>query len=176
MKNATHMKKALAVVVLPLLFAAVSFAEEDFAGEDVAASGSVVTWSRVVGVITSPGISSKVAGFNSGTTPWTATNGSITVHSTGQVAFSVQGLVLVGGDASGTPGPVTSVKGTLVCNAGTSTQFAMDTPATPLSPQGNASFVGALSGPITSKCVPLFLIRVVPKNVWIATGAVRNIH
>jgi hypothetical protein len=112
------MRKMLAVVVLPLLFAVTSFAGDDLGGADLAAAGSVASLSRVVGVITSPGVSSPVAGIASGTTPWTTTSGSITVHSTGAVAFSVPGLVLVGGDSSGTLGKVAKVKGTLVCNPG----------------------------------------------------------
>jgi hypothetical protein len=140
----------------------------------------VAHWSRLVGVITSPGVSNKVAGIDSGTTPWTVTNGSATVNgSTGTAAFSVQGLVLVGGDASGTPGKVTMVKGTLVCNPGTSSQAVFDTGAVPLSSQGNATLGGRFdrdlpSAPTCSNL--LFLIRVVPKNVWIATGAVLTIH
>jgi hypothetical protein len=166
------MKQIFAVVALSLLFAIASFA-----GEDLAEGDNAVTWSRIVGVITAPGVSSSVAGIASGTTPWTTTDGSATVDSAGGVVFSVSGLVLVGGNASGTTGPVTSVKGTVVCNPGLSTQVNIDTPATPLSGQGDANFVGKLSTALPSKGCnnPLFLIRVVPKNVWIATGAVRAI-
>jgi hypothetical protein len=182
MKNMTHMKKALAVVVLPVLFAVASFAGDEFAGDDLAGSFSVAHWSRLVGVITSPGVSSTVAGIMSGTTPWTTTNGSATVNfSAGTATFSVQGLVLVGGDTSGTPGKVTMVKGTLVCNPGTSSQTVFDTPAVPLSLQGNATNVASAEkfdrdpASISTCNNPLFLIRVVPKNIWIATGAVRVI-
>lgn len=165
------MKKLLAVVVLPLLFSIVSFA-----GEDLARGDNAVTWSRIVGVITAPGMSNTVAGIASGTTPWTTSDGSATVDSSGGVVFSVSGLVLVGGTASGTTGPVTSVKGTVVCNPGLSTQANIDTPATPLDSQGNANFVGNLVSALPSKCNNvLFLIRVVPKNIWIATGAVRAV-
>jgi hypothetical protein len=171
MKNITHMKKALAVVVLPLLFAVASFA-----GDDLAAGDNVVSWSRLVGVITSPMVSNPVAKIASGTTPWTTSSGSATIHGTGATVFAVRGLVLVGGDFSGTPGMVTKVKGTLVCNPGLSDQVVIDTPAVPLDTQGNANFSGSLSGALPSVCGnPLFLIRVPVKNVWIATGAVRVI-
>ena len=183
MKNVTHMKKALAVVVLPLLFAVASFAGDDFPGDDLAASPSVAHWSRLVGVITAPGLSNTVAGIASGTTPWTTTNGSATVNfSAGTATFSVQGLVLVGGNSSGTPGMVKMVKGTLVCNPATSSQTVFDTLAVPLSPQGNATNVASAEkfdrdpASISPCNNPLFLIRVVPKNIWIATGAVLTEH
>jgi len=94
---------------------------------------------------------------------------------TGNSTFFVEGLVLVGGSASGTPGMVTSVKGTLVCNPGPS-QVAIDTPAVPLTAEGGAEFLGdRMSAPPSSCANPLFLIRVLPKNIWIATGTVRTI-
>jgi hypothetical protein len=165
------MKRVLAVVALPLLFAIASFAGDDSALP--AGGDNAVIWSRIVGVITSPGVSNPVAGIASGGLPWTTSGGSAVVDSSGGVVFSVQGLVLVGGNASGTTGPVTSVKGTLVCNPGTSAQAVIDTPPTPLDAQGNADFAGKLVSALPSCNNPLFLIRVVPKNVWIATGAVR---
>jgi len=84
--------------------------------------------------------------------------------------------VLVGGTASGTPGGVTSVRGTLVCDAGATDQVIIDTPVVPLSSQGNAVFSGKFdSAPPPPTCIkPLFLIRASPANVWIATGAVRE--
>jgi hypothetical protein len=160
------MKRLLAVVVLPLFFAIASFAGGD----------PFVTWTKVVGVITAPGVSNPVAGIPSGTTPWTTSGGYVIVDTSGQVVFLVQGLVLVGGDASGTPGPVTRVKGTLVCNPGTSSQDVIDTPAVPLDVQGDAHYIGPLVSALPSSCLnSLFLIRVPVKNVWIATGAVRVI-
>jgi len=51
---------------------------------------------------------------------------------TGHVEFSVRGLALAGGDASGTAGPIDQVVGTLVCNAGSTDtsqpQAILDTP------------------------------------------------
>jgi hypothetical protein len=165
------MKKILATVALSRLFSIASSAGKD----------AIVRWQRIVGVITSPGVSNPVAGIASGRSSWTASNGWASVDlGTGHIAFLVKGLVLVGGDSSGTTGPVTSLKGTLVCNPGTSGQVVIDTPSVPLDAQGDAQFlppaqsVGDLAGGLPSSCVnPLFLIRVVPKNVWIATGAVR---
>lgn len=151
---------------LLLCFASACFADD-----------ATARWNRIVGVITAPGTSNKVAGINSGG-PWTATAGEVYVNLTsGEAAFFVEGLVLVGGDDTGTPGPVTSVKGTLVCNPGDTTQAVIDTAAVPLNAQGNASFFGYLASAPPSSCTnPLFLIRVPKVNLWIGTGAVRNIY
>ena len=156
--------------MLPLLFAATSFAQFN----------SITVWHRIVGVITAPGTSNTVAGFNSGG-PWTASGGNVMIdmrvnpQTFGTITFVVEGLVLVGGNASGTPGPVTSVRGTLVCEPGSPTQTIVDTPLVPLSSQGNAAFSGNfLGGAPPATCTnPLFLIRV-DAGVWIATGAVRE--
>jgi hypothetical protein len=82
----------------------------------------------------------------------------------------VEGLVLVGGNATGTPGPVTSVVGTLVCNPGTADQAILDTGAANLSSAGNAELSFKLNVPSTCNS-PLFLIRAGVR--WIATGAMR---
>jgi hypothetical protein len=157
------MKKVIKMM-LPLLFAAASFAQ------------STTVWHRIVGVITAPGVQNPVAGIASGGAPWTTSGGNATVNFTqGIVTFVVEGLVLVGGNASGTPGPVTSVRGTLVCDPGAADQLIFNTPAVPLSSQGNAAFSGNFDGVPPATCTnPLFLIRAAPANVWIATGAVRE--
>lgn len=140
------------------------------------ADDTTARWKRIVGVITAPGTSNTVAGITSGG-PWTASAGAATVNlTTGWITFFVEGLVLVGGNNSGTPGPVTSVKGTLVCNPGDKTQAVIDTAAVPLDAQGNAELFGYFASTPPSSCAnPLFLIRVPTANVWIATGAVRTI-
>ena len=99
---------------------------------------------------------------------------------TGMGSFDVEGLVLNGGNATGTTGPITSVVGTLVCNPGGDsanppTQVTVDTPATALSPQGNAELSFRVNVPPT--CTnPLFLIRIPQFELrWIAAGAVRTV-
>ena len=153
--------KNVVKAMLPLLFATASFAQ------------STTVWHRIVGVITAPGTSNTVAGIMSGG-PWTTSGGNATVNFTqGIVTFVVEGLVLVGGNASGTRGGVASVRGTLVCDAGAADQVIIDTPVVPLSAQGNASFSGHFESAPPPTCInPLFLIRT--GAVWIATGAVRE--
>ncbi len=117
-------------------------------------------------------------------------DGRAWVHlQTGRMKFSVRGLALANSTAlavAGTTGVISEVKGTLVCNgtAGVVSEYA-DTSAIPLSPQGNAEFVGTINIPTACHLTPdklAFLIRVA--NVsnpsataqvgrWIAVGVVR---
>jgi len=148
-----------------------------------AQNNTVVRWTQIVGVITAPGIDNPVGGvtdstgakinqIHAGAGPWTTRSGSARINlATGEGSFDVDGLVLNGGNASGTPGTLNSVVGTLVCNPGTATQAILDTPATPLSAKGNADLSFRLSVPAT--CAnPVFLIRLPQAGLkWIATGA-----
>ena len=141
-----------------------------------AQSNQVVRWNRIVGLITAPAIDNPVGvapnQIHSGGGPWTTRAGSAHVNLvTGEGSFEVEGLVLNGGNASGTPGGVNSVMGTLVCNAGTASQAVADTAATDLSAAGNAELSFRLTVP--AGCAkPLFLIRVPGAGKWIATGTV----
>ena len=151
-------------LALSLAFSAGAFAQ----------SNSVVRWNRIVGDITAPGIDNPIGAapnqIHSAPGPWTTRGGSAHVNLlNGEGSFDVDGLVLNGGNASGTPGGVTSVVGTLVCNAGAANQAVADTPATDLSPSGDASLAFRITVP--SGCAkPLFLIRAGVK--WLATGTV----
>jgi hypothetical protein len=137
-----------------------------------------VRWRTIVGVITAPGINNPVSNIASGALPWFVKSGHARVNlANGATSFDVDGLVLVGGAASGTPGPITAVVGTLVCNAGTATQATVDTAAVELSAQGNADLTGSIGVVPSPWGNPLFLIRIAAPvgNVgrWIATEAVR---
>jgi len=150
-----------AVLSLTLILCAGAFAQSDTA----------VRWGGMKGVITAPGIDNPVGQIHSGAGPWTTRTGSARINLiTGEGYFDVQGLVLNGGTSSGTPGPVTSVVGTLVCNAGVagSAEVDLDTPATKLNSAGDASLSFRISVPPSCRN-PLFLIRV-PSGRWIATG------
>ena len=99
--------------------------------------------------------------------------------SSGATAFHVEGLVINGTQFNGTPGPIPAVTGTLVCNAGTNTEVALNTAAASLDAQGNAQFAGRLSNVPATCGNPLFLLRIarVPgaNGKWIATGTERFI-
>lgn len=165
--------KKFAVTLSLVLTAAAAFAQND----------TVVRWTQLVGVITAPGIDNPVGGttdasgnkinqIHAGAGPWTARGGSARVNlATGEGSFDVDGLVLNGGSSSGTPGPINSVVGTLVCNPGTLAQAIVDTPATPLNARGDADLSFRLNVP--AGCAnPLFLIRLPQAGLkWIATGA-----
>src|SRR5579862_5896835 len=96
-----------------------------------AQDASVVRWQKIAGVTTAPGVDNPVGGISSGALPWTTIAGTARVNfRTGGVFFFVEGLVLGGGNAIGTTGPVTNVIGTLVCNAGSTSspgQQVLDT-------------------------------------------------
>jgi len=149
---------------LSLILCAGAFAQSD----------SVVRWRGIEGVITAPGIDNPVSQISSGTLPWTTRGGSARINlATGEGAFDVEGLVLNGGSASGTTGPIISVVGTLVCNPASTTapaQAVIDTPSTTLSPTGDAALSFKIAVPPTCNN-PLFLIRIPQFGLrWIATG------
>jgi hypothetical protein len=142
---------------------------------------SLVHWDQIVGVITAPAINNPAGGIAAGAGPWSVRSGQAHVNlATGQAAFEVRGLVLNGSNASGTPGPVGSVVGTLVCNPGSNAQTIHDSAEVRLSARGDARFNGDISG-LPGVCAnPLFLVRIGPSfpvpgavGRWLATGAVR---
>jgi hypothetical protein len=166
-----EMKKVLAAL-LPLLVGAGAALALDF--------GESVRWNGIVGVITAPSVDNPVSGIHAGAGPWSVRSGRARVNfATGAMFFDVDGLVLNGGNATGTPGPVTAVVGTLVCNPGATPVIVDSTPVT-LNVHGDAQFAGQVSG-IPSTCNnPLFLIRIsAPAGAagrWIATGTERSIN
>jgi hypothetical protein len=152
---------------------------------------SVVSWRNIVGVVTAPNIDNPVAvmtsngqvvsQIHSGTLPWVTRSGSASVNLTsGEVTFAVNGLVLIGGNATGTAGPINQVTGTLVCNPGSvdddQPQAVLDTAPVALSLNGDAKFAGALTDAVPLPCTnPLFLIRIGPAfgafaGRWLASG------
>jgi hypothetical protein len=172
MKGSYQMKKMKKACAVLLAVLSVSLLASAFAGED-----NVVRWDRIVGVITALNVDNPVGNISSGTFPWTTRGGTARVDlSTGAVAWEVDGSHINGAVFSGTPGPITAVKGTLVCNAGAGNQRVFDTGARSLSVHGDAQFSGQLSGVPTTGCGnPIFLIRIAqPAGAagrWIATGA-----
>lgn len=140
---------------------------------------SVVRWNSIAGVITALNVDNPVNDIHSGTFAWSVRAGRARVNlRTGAAAFEVNGLVINGTPFSGTPGPVTQVEGTLVCNVGEDGEAVLDTAPVTLSGQGDADFSGRIQG-IPSSCDnPLFLIRIVNPagalGLWIATGADRT--
>ena len=143
------------------------------------ADDHVVRWDDMIGVIAQVGETNPVADIDSGTFPWSARSGVAVVNFTsGHFAFDVQGLVINGTQFTGTPGPVTSVIGTLVCDAGQTTERILDSQPTPLTQRGRAHGSGTFEN-IPAPCGnPLFLIRIsTPAGAagrWIATGAERH--
>ena len=162
--------------------------------------GAKVVWLRIVGIIQPEGIVGRPPAGAScevgvecvgGTlAPWTVANGSaeVNLHS-GAVTFTVNGLVLAGDPSFttiGTPGVVTMVKGTLVCNdTAPGVPELVDTDAVPLSARGDARFQGRVDLPDSCADEPediAFLIRIADVSdpsgaglidLWNAFGATR---
>jgi len=174
MKGSYQMKKMKKACAVLLAVLSVSLLASAFAGED-----NIVRWDRIVGVITALNVDNPVGNISSGTFPWTTRGGTARVDlATGAVAWEVDGLNINGAVFSGTPGPITAVRGTLVCNAGAGNQTVFDTAPRSLSVHGDAQFSGQFVGgriPTTGCGNPIFLIRIAqPAGAagrWIATGA-----
>jgi hypothetical protein len=167
------MKKVLTLLLPLALCASTAFAFDNYNDD------SVVSWKTIVGNITVSN-NDAVGGINPGTTPWSTVGGRARVNlATGYVSFDVDGLVLNGGNATGTPGGVDQVEGSLICDAGKDDQTIFTTTPVALNAQGNADFSGRFDS-IPGTCTnPLFLIRIGPdlpnaNQRWIATGAVRS--
>jgi hypothetical protein len=161
--------------------------------------GKTIRWRRIIGIVeegNTVGQGNFGFGVNGvlGGAPWSTLGGGARVNlDTGDVQFQVKGLVLAVGSSKifgfpdlpiGTPGPVTDVTGTLVCDrdgvpSGTST--LVDTPSVSLSSTGDAQFSGNI-GPLPAACNDehnlAFLVRIFNpaafRGVWIANGAVQS--
>src|SRR5260370_30994760 len=128
----------------------------------VAQNDGVVSWKTIVGNITVSN-NDGVGGINPGTTPWSTVGGRARVNlATGYVSFDVDGLVLNGGNATGTPGGVDQVEGSLICDAGKDDQTIFTTTPVPLSAQGDADFSGTFNTTPGTCTNALFLIRIGP--------------
>lgn len=168
------MKKLIAIATLGLVFSLSSFS--------FTAQAQTVRWKQIIGIIEGGNLVGSGTGQVTGAPgPWSASEGFARVNlGNGNIFFLVRGLVLAGGNSIGTTGPVTSVKGTLVCDtdgSATGNSVLVDTDTVPLSPQGNARFRGSV-GTLPDECVGepdiAFLVRVPGFEAWIANGAVRR--
>jgi hypothetical protein len=168
------MKKLLVVFFPIALFALATFGHGSNSNEPI------VRWHGIAGVITVPGVDNPVGTIHGGATAWTVQDGRASVNlANGATFFEVDGLVINGTNSTGTPGPITEVTGTLVCNPGP-TPTIIDTAAVSLDAHGDAHFSGHLTG-VPSTCDnPLFLVRIAaPAGAagrWIATGTQRFIE
>jgi hypothetical protein len=154
------MKKSIAIIALGLALSFSSFS--------LTAQAQVVRWKQIVGIIEGGNLVGSGTGQVAGAPgPWSASEGFARVNlGNGNIVFQVQGLVLAGGNSIGTPGPVTEVKGTLVCNtdgSSTGNSVLVDTDTVSLSSKGNARLRGNV-GLLPDECINepdiAFLVRV----------------
>jgi hypothetical protein len=145
-----------------------------------AAEAQTASWKQVVGIIPATNVVGVGTGaVPGGFLPWTTTEGAAMVNlKTGTVRFSVRGLVFAGG-------PVTAVRGILVCDtdgsAGGGNSVLVKTRSVALSATGDAAFSGHVDIPAvcSSESDIAFLVAAsafngqeVPAGPWIANGAV----
>ena len=154
------------------------------------AFAQTVSWRQVVGIIPANNVVGSGTGqIPGGFLPWTTTFGSARVDlRTGEFEFEVKGLVFAGGSSAitiGTPGPITAVKGVLICDnngsASGGNSVLVETPSVKLSSIGDARFeghVGSLPAVCSSEKDIAFVVRASAINgqategPWIANGAV----
>jgi hypothetical protein len=166
------MMKARLYVMAVAALSVISFSTAVLADSD----SNNVSWKRVIGIIQAGNLVGNIQG---GGQPWSTLGGEAHVNlRSGNAEFEVRGLVLAGGNSTGTPDAINQVKGTIVCgpvNTPTPPLFVANTPLVPLSAQGDAEFEGNV-GPFPSACTPsnvAFLVRIAADR-WIANGAVRS--
>jgi hypothetical protein len=143
----------------------------------------LVSWRVIHGIVRADDIA---AGLEGALIQWTTMSGSATVDlGTGSVQFNVigltvaQGFTVAQGDAIGTTDDVTQVFGTISCPNGVGGFNFSFTQAVPLSPQGDGSFSGPLSIPIscTPSNISFFITTQGTKHIeYIAFGASRFTH
>jgi hypothetical protein len=161
------------LIVSGIALSAVAF------GQNASADSSdVLRWQTVNGIAAPNNTVGTGAGVvTGGPTPWSTLDGHVNVDlAKSKISFDVRGLVLAGGNSIGTPGAVTQVKGTLVCdtNGSAGDTVLVDTPLVDLSEQGDAQFNGRVGAmPVVCSTEPdvAFLIRV-GAGKWIANATV----
>jgi hypothetical protein len=149
-----------------------------FASPSQADDSGFVRWKKIIGVAQANNVVGNTNTITGGGQPWSTLDGDAVVNlNEGTVYFEVRGLVLAGGNATGTPDNVTSVVGTLLCGlaAGETTNI-INTPSVALSAQGNAEFYGSFSSSTTACSatdVAFFIRNAAGTLPWIGNGAVR---
>src|SRR5437763_8334521 len=157
------------------------------------AAAQTASWRQVVGIILAGNVvGSGTGAVPGGFLPWTTTGGAARVNlQNGEIKCSVRGLVFAAGAPGitiGTPGPITGVKGMLVCDvdgsASGGNSVLVETPSVRLSSTGDAAFSGKV-GPLPAVCSSerdlAFLIRASVfggnsvEGPWISNGAVLSI-
>ena len=163
------------------------------AGSASAHADDVIRWQTIIGLI-QPGnaVGSGAGQVLGGIQPWSALGGQVKLNlQTGQLEFSVRGLVRAGGNGIGIPElatvpsiPLTHVIGTLVCDtdgsAGNGNSTVVSTDPVPISATGDARFSGVVQLPAACITEPdiAFLIGISDPQIdvsrWLANGAVRR--
>ena len=163
-----------------MIVSCLAFGAACFGSGASADPGNGFRWETAIGIAAPNNVVGAGTGAATGAPgPWSARGGRVRIDPDyGTIDFNVDGLVLASGNAIGTPGTVTQVKGTLICDtdgsASGGNSVVVETPLVPLDDQGDARFhgsVGALPAVCTSEADVAFLIRTASGR-WIGNGAV----
>ncbi len=134
-------------------------------------SEKLVRWQTIVGIPVPGDTVGEGRGLIRGAeTPWTSTGGFAELSLTREnLRFTAEGLALATGDAIGTPGSVTEVLGTIVCDTDGSAwghSAVVETPLILLDKHGKATFNGSVA-PLPLECFTepdiAFLVRIPPR-------------
>lgn len=145
------------------------------------AEAATIVWKSLRGIVQTGNLVGSGSGQVTGAgQPFSTERGGVKLDvMTGVLSFTLQGLSFAGGNAIGSTGPFTMVRGTVLCDtdgsASGGNSVAIDTPMVALSAQGDAKFKGNVGTDPVCMSEPdiAFLVRN-PNGMWVAYGAVRK--
>jgi hypothetical protein len=150
------MRTVIRVSLACILLVGVAFADKHGKGKGPGHSGPFK--SGVIGSI--PGLT--IGGIPSGPAVWVVREGKASLTPSGELELEVKGLLISGGPANGTTGPVTQIAASLVCG-GSGGMVVATTAAVNLSPEGDAELEAKITPPAT--CFgTIILVRVAGTN------------
>jgi hypothetical protein len=152
-----------------LLAIAGTLAQPALAGETLVQFNDGFGVDPVAGIANGAPVANTVLGVPPGGRPWVIRKLRANIQTDGSVSIRGQGLLLSGGDALGSRGPVTQVFATLFCGAAAHHSAIAD-----LDAAGNFQIGGALSAAPPNPCAsPVLLIRnATGPQPWFAAGLV----
>jgi|SRR5262249_11668516 len=151
------MRTVIRVALACILLVGVAFADKHGKGSGEGSKGGSFR-SGVIGSM--PGLT--IGGVPSGGAAWVVRGGKASLTPGGELELEVKGLLISGGAANGTTGPVTQIAASLVCG-GSGGMVVATTPAVNLSPEGDAELEAKITPPAT--CFgTIILVRVAGTN------------
>src|SRR5215469_12407988 len=136
------MNLVVRIALVCLLVIGVAFADKHGKHSGQGESEQSSFHSGVIG--SNPGLT--IGGIPSGGAAWVVREGKATLTPSGELELEVKGLLISGGPANGTTGPVTQIAASLVCG-GSGGMVVATTAAVNLSPEGDAEIEAKITPP-----------------------------